>query len=106
MPLCRERAMTLFGLLEEHIRHGILNVHLPDGTHRRFGLGKPEATIHFRDPAALRRIAYDPGFEFGQTYMEGGWDPGDEGLRALLDVTMSQAVGFVRKVHVRFRPNP
>jgi cyclopropane-fatty-acyl-phospholipid synthase len=81
--------MTLFGLLEEHVRQGTLNVQLPDGTRRRFGSGQPEASIVFSDPATIRRIAYDPGFEFGQTYMEGAWKPGDEGLRALLQVTMS-----------------
>jgi 2-polyprenyl-3-methyl-5-hydroxy-6-metoxy-1,4-benzoquinol methylase len=81
--------MTLFGLLEEHVRQGTLNVQLPDGTRRRFGSGQPEASIVFTDPATIRRIAYDPGFEFGQTYMEGAWKPGDEGLRALLQVTMS-----------------
>jgi cyclopropane-fatty-acyl-phospholipid synthase len=72
--------MTLFRLLEENVRHGTLTVQLPDGSEHRFGSGQPEATIRFRDAGTLRRIAYDPGFEFGQTYMEGGWDCGEEGL--------------------------
>jgi cyclopropane-fatty-acyl-phospholipid synthase len=101
--------MTLFGLLETHVREGTLNVQLPDGSQRRFGSGQPEATIRFNDATTIGRIAYDPGFEFGQTYMEGGWDPGPEGLRAVLQVTMSNfadmlarqaahPLGFVRKV--------
>ena len=86
--------MTLFKLLEENVRHGTLSLQLPDGSERRFGAGLPEATIRFTDPATLRRIAYDPGFEFGQTYMEGGWDSGEEGLPALLNVTMSNFARF------------
>jgi len=86
--------MTLFKLLEENVRHGTLSMRLPDGSERRFGAGQPEATIRFKDPASLRRIAYDPGFEFGQTYMEGGWDSGEEGLPALLNVTMGNFAGF------------
>ena len=101
--------MTLFGLLEEYLREGTLNLQLPDGTRRRFGSGQPEATIVLNESSTLRRIAADPGFEFGQTYMEGGWSPGDEGLRPLLHLTMSNfaemfaqqqrhPLGLVRKV--------
>ncbi len=87
--------MTLFGLLEQHVRKGTLEVHLPDGSARCFGTGQPRASIHFHDTEALRRIAYDPGFEFGQTYMEGRWTPGAEGLRALLAVTMDNFAGLL-----------
>lgn len=101
--------MTFFGLLEEYVREGTLEVRLPDGSQRRFGSGRPEASIRIHEPAAIRRIAYDPAFEFGQTYMEGAWEPGEQGLRALLDVTMSNfraffscqgrgPLGFLRKV--------
>ncbi len=86
--------MTLFALLEQHVTHGTLNLAMPDGSIRRFGAGQPEATIRFRDPGTIRRIAYDPGFEFGQTYMEEAWNPGDEGLRAVLDMTMGNFAGF------------
>ncbi|AGA33844.1 Cyclopropane-fatty-acyl-phospholipid synthase [Thioalkalivibrio nitratireducens DSM 14787] len=80
--------MTLLGLLEEYVRDGTLRLELPDGSRREFGSGTPQASIHLHDAAVMRRIAYDPGFEFGQTYMEGGWDPGQHGLRAVLDITM------------------
>lgn len=86
--------MTFFGLLEEYLREGTLAVQLPDGSHRSFGSGHPEASIRINEAAAVRRIAYDPAFEFGQTYMEGGWDPGEQGLRPLLDVTMSNFRAF------------
>ncbi|AHE97946.1 SAM-dependent methyltransferase [Thioalkalivibrio paradoxus] len=80
--------MTLLGLLEEYVRDGTLELELPDGSRREFGSGTPHASIRLHDAAVMRRIAYDPGFEFGQTYMEGGWDPGEQGLRAVLDVAM------------------
>jgi cyclopropane-fatty-acyl-phospholipid synthase len=89
--------MTLFGLLETHVRNGTLHLQLPDGSQRRFGSGPPEATIRFNDATTIRRIAYDPGFEFGQTYMEGGWDPGPEGLRAVFQVTMSNFAAMFRQ---------
>ena len=87
--------MTLFQLLEQHVHNGTLEVHLPDGSARSFGTGQPHASIHFHDSVALRRIAYDPGFEFGHTYMDGGWNPGAEGLRTLLAVAMDNFAGLL-----------
>jgi len=87
--------MNLVRLLEQHVHSGTLEVHLPDGSTRCFGTGKPRASIHFQDRVTPRRIAYDPAFEFGQTYMEGGWTPGEEGLRALLDVAMDNFAGLL-----------
>lgn len=80
--------MKMLKLLEGHIKDRTLNIYLPDGTGYRFGSGPPEATMRFHDRSALRRIAFDPDFELGQTYMDGAWDPGDEGLRNLLNVLM------------------
>lgn len=76
-------------LLERHIQWGILHLHLPDGRHLQFGQGGLEAHWHLRDPAAMRRIAKDWEFELGETYMRGGWDAGEGGLRNLLAVLRS-----------------
>lgn len=79
--------MSMFlRLLQNHVKEGILHVHLPDGTTRTFGDSGPEAHWHIRDKRAMGRIARDWEFELGQTYMEGGWDPGVTDLRILLGV--------------------
>src|SRR5690606_37452714 len=73
-------------ILKQRIKEGILHLHLPDGSSQRFGDRGPEAHWYLRHEQALRRIAANPAFELGQTYMEGAWDAGDdaEGLRQLL----------------------
>lgn len=85
----RRRIMRLKDVLERNIKQGSLHVFLPDGTQYRFGAGAPEANWHIKDSAATRRIAVDPEFELGETYLEGGWSAGgSEGLRRLLAVLM------------------
>ncbi|MGM0554183.1 MAG: class I SAM-dependent methyltransferase [Pseudomonadota bacterium] len=87
-------------LLEQYMRHGTLVIRAPDGSQRRFGQGEPEVTLDVHDKSALRRIARDPGFEVGQTYMEGLWSAGPEGLRVFLDVAMRNfAPMFNRRVN-------
>lgn len=71
-------------LLKNNVKQGILNLHLPDGSHHRFGQSGIEADWFIRDEKAIKRIARDWEFELGQTYMEGGWDTGDQDLRILL----------------------
>lgn len=76
-------------VLEQNIRLGCLNLHLPDGTHYRYGDSAPEANWHIHDPAVLSRVWCDPELELGETYVEKGWDAENpEGLRKLLEVLM------------------
>ncbi|MCG5535525.1 SAM-dependent methyltransferase [Ectothiorhodospira mobilis] len=89
--------MWLENMLRRQMRDGTLVLHLPDGSSRRFGQGEPEASLHVKDPAVLRRIAWDPGLEFGQTYMEGGWEPGEEGLRPLIHLVMRNFAPVFRR---------
>ena len=87
-------------MLNEYMRHGTLILREPDGRERRFGQGAPEITFNAHDSAALRRIGRDPGFELGQTYMDGLWSPGPEGIRVFLDVAMRNfAPMFNRRIH-------
>jgi len=73
-------------LLKKHVQQGILHLHLPDGQVHHFGHQGMEVNWYIRDENAIKRIARDWEFELGQTYMEGGWDTGDEPLRNLLAV--------------------
>lgn len=71
-------------LLEKNVQKGILNLYLPDGSTHRFGSSGEEAHWYIRDEKAIYRVARDWEFELGQTYMEGGWDTGEQDLRILL----------------------
>jgi cyclopropane-fatty-acyl-phospholipid synthase len=78
----------VFQVLKDAITSGTLHVHVPDGKVRRIGQGDPQAHWIIRDPAVLGRIARDPELQLGETYMEGGWDAGEDGLEPLLLVLM------------------
>ncbi len=75
--------------LSERIRVGTLALHHPDGSVTTYGTGQPpHAAIHIHRGRALRRIALDPEFMLGQTYMDGDWTPGPGGLIAVLEVLL------------------
>ncbi len=87
LPVGKPHAL-LQKVLSPRIHTGRLEMHLPDGAVLNFGQGEPAAEMIVHDEAALRRILKDPGLELGETYMEGGWEPGESGLRKLLEVLM------------------
>ncbi|KAB7623023.1 SAM-dependent methyltransferase [Alkalilimnicola sp. S0819] len=74
--------------LEEGMRVGSLRVLWPNGRARTFGEGAPRAEWVLHRPEALKRVAADPHFMLGQTYMDGDWSAGEGGLPALLEVLM------------------
>lgn len=76
-------------LLKNHIKKGVLYVHLPGGKEYRFGTSGTEAHWYVRDEGTLQRIARDWEFELGETYIKGRWDAGKGGLRNLLEVLRS-----------------
>ncbi|RFA31448.1 SAM-dependent methyltransferase [Alkalilimnicola ehrlichii] len=80
--------MQIERLLAGKIRKGSLLLSFPDGRQRQFGDGEPQAEWRFHDPKALAKIAADPEFMLGQTYMDGAWDAGEQGLLPLLKVLM------------------
>ncbi len=71
-------------LLRKHIKHGILHLHLPDGHLYTFGEAGEEVHWHVDSDKIMRRIALDPEFQLGQTYMEGHWHAGNSSLYSLL----------------------
>ncbi|MAY02419.1 MAG: SAM-dependent methyltransferase [Gammaproteobacteria bacterium] len=73
-------------LLDKHIKHGILHLHLPEGKNYTFGEHGEEVHWHVASEKAMRRIAMDPEFQLGQTYMDGLWHPGESSLYQLLSV--------------------
>src|SRR5690606_38158566 len=75
--------------LDNRIRHGTLVLEFEDGTpSRRFGTGEPVAVWRVANQKVLRRIAADPGFMLGQSYIDGDWSVPPGGLLPLLEVLM------------------
>ncbi len=74
-------------LLDKHIHHGRLHLHLPSGV-RSFGDGEPEAHWFIRDRRTIARILLDPGLELGETYLDGRWTVGEGGLLPLLEILL------------------
>ncbi|HET9122336.1 MAG TPA: cyclopropane-fatty-acyl-phospholipid synthase family protein [Acidiferrobacteraceae bacterium] len=73
-------------ILSQQIHAGRLELYYPDGHHADFGADGAAAIWRVNDRAALARIAADPEYELGATYVEGGWDSPD--LASLLILLM------------------
>lgn len=72
--------------LESWIGTGSLHVDMPDGRTLTVGEGEPAAHVRIHRKEALRRMMHDPDFGVGETYMEGGWSPGEGGLLPLFEL--------------------
>ncbi len=74
--------------LEERILVGSLEMQLPDGRTLRIGEGRPSAHWTIARWHSLLRIATNYEMHLGQTYMNGEWSAGPNGLGPLLEVLM------------------
>ena len=77
-------ARTVFALLKR-LRHGTLDVQLPDGTQRRFGAGRPEepqAAIRLLDWSVCAAALKSGDIGFAESFIDGRWTTPD--LAALL----------------------
>ena len=96
-------------LLESHIRQGTLELEHPDGRRQRFGRGRPQVLWRINNAAAIRKIAMDPEFMLGQTYMDGMWDVAQGTISDLLEILMrnfpeEEEHGFKRLLTMAMRP--
>lgn len=71
-------------LLENNVKQGVINLHLPDGKTYRFGSEGLEAHWVIKSNKAFRKIARNWEFELGETYINGGWDVAHGDLSTLL----------------------
>ena len=60
--------------LSHEIHHGRLELSYPDGRHTELGTQGALAQWQINDAGVLARIAADPEYELGATFVEGGWD--------------------------------
>ncbi len=88
LPIVRPIRKLISGLLQERIRLGQLSLRFPGGEILRFGVGEPAAEMIIHDSGVSRKIFRNPGLGLGETYMDGGWDAGEGGLRRLIEVLM------------------
>jgi cyclopropane-fatty-acyl-phospholipid synthase len=77
--------MNAIKILEQHVRHGRLGLHFP-GSEYCIGTGQPEADWILNSPQTLNKIALDPEMRLGETYMNGEWNAGEQGLLPLLEL--------------------
>ena len=79
--------MTIFAsVLRRNIRRGTLELIAPAGSREVFGEGPPRVVWRFHNRRAMARIAIDPEFMLGQSYMDGAWDLEYGSLTDLLQV--------------------
>jgi cyclopropane-fatty-acyl-phospholipid synthase len=67
---------------------GRLEFATPDGRIRTLGEDGPRLRLRLRSASVLHRILLHPGLNFGQTYMDGGWEPEDCSLRDVLGLAL------------------
>ena len=84
-------------LLEKNIKTGVLHLTLPNGDKHTFGEHGPVAHWVVHDKKTLARIAKDWEFQFGETYMEGGWNAGDG--------TLADLIGLLRINFEEYQPS-
>ena len=76
----------LDAILKRFIVRGRLTVRWPDGTTTTYtGAPGPEAGVHIKDAATMRRLVFNPSLAVGEGYMDGGLVPLDCTIYDLLD---------------------
>jgi len=86
-------SIVLDAIMKRFIRFGSLDIRYPDGTVRRYGHSdgssqSPCAGLWLRTPDAVRGMIMNPGLLLPEAYMDGGIEPLDCTLFALMDVLM------------------
>lgn len=98
-PLARDTRSVL-GLLEG-LRHGRLEVRLPDGTTHQFGAGDHCVTLQVHDEAMFGAVLAKGDIGFAEAYLDGQWDTPD--LSALLTLLVQNREVLKRAVYGSWR---
>ncbi|MCC5988981.1 MAG: class I SAM-dependent methyltransferase [Pararhodobacter sp.] len=72
--------------LRRFVRHGSLQLTLPDGSTQRYGNGTPEVAVTLHDPAVLRRLMVNPSLAVGEAWMEGSLTIEGDDLYGMLEL--------------------
>ncbi len=79
-------ARAVLGMLPR-LKHGVLELHLPDGSHTCFGEGALGASLRITHWSAFRRILSSGDIGLAEGYIAGEWDTPD--LTALLSLLIA-----------------
>ncbi len=77
MTQTQPAAAGRFFAMLDRIETGTLHLHTPDGQHRIFGGGEPEAHMEIRDWRTLSALALRGDVGLGESYAEEWWDTPD-----------------------------
>lgn len=93
----------LIEYLKNNVKHGTIQICLPDGSTHEVGQGEPHAKWIFTDATAIGRILREPDFELGETYMDGAWRSEPGSLITLIEILMrnfkeTKEDGFMKKL--------
>jgi cyclopropane-fatty-acyl-phospholipid synthase len=93
-------ARAVFALLRQ-LRHGTLDVQLPDGSQRRFGPGgEPQAALRLLDWRVCSAALKSGDIGFAEAYIQGGWTTPD--LPALLRLLIANRDAIEQVIYGRW----
>ena len=93
-------ARAVFALLRQ-LRHGTLDVQLPDGSQRRFGPGgEPQAALRLLDWRVCGAALKSGDIGFAETFIDGGWTTPD--LPALLRLLIANRDAIEQVIYGRW----
>ncbi len=98
-PLARDTRSVLS--LLEGLRHGLLEVRLPDGGSRLFGEGEPGVVLQVHDEAMFGRVLARGDIGLAEAYLDGQWDTPD--LTGLLGLFAANREVLRRAVYGSWR---
>ena len=98
-PLARDTRSVLS--LLEGLRHGLLEVRLPDGGSRLFGEGEPGVVLQVHEEAMFGRVLARGDIGLAEAYLDGQWDTPD--LTGLLGLFAANRDALRRAVYGSWR---
>jgi cyclopropane-fatty-acyl-phospholipid synthase len=87
---------ALLNQLGRGFTQGRIEFAATDGRTWILGQGAPAARVQVRDASVLRRILVNPLLRFGETYMDGAWEPEHGDLHPVLEVAVRFAAHLER----------
>lgn len=99
-PTLARDTRSVLSLLEG-LRHGLLEVRLPDGGSRLFGEGEPGVVLQVHDEAMFGRVLARGDIGLAEAYLDGQWDTPD--LTGLLGLFAANRDALRRAVYGSWR---
>ena len=95
-PSAPAAARAVLGMLSR-LKHGVLDLRLPDGSSARFGQGAPSASVRVSDWNVFARALQSGDIGFAEGFIAGEWDSPD--LTGLLELLIANRDELERIVY-------